>query len=98
MSTTEGRRERMQRILKVLSQSKNALTPNEIAQKTEILTEVTMDRFFKYLAELEWSGILIKQGNRYSLVSGCLMKLEREYYGERDKKKGREKVKDGGVV
>jgi hypothetical protein len=93
MSTTEGRRERMQRVLKCLHEAKKPLTPNEIAQRTEILTEVTMDRFFKYLAELEWSGILNKQGNRYSLVSDYPMKLEREFYRERVKKK---KVK--GVV
>jgi predicted transcriptional regulator len=91
MSTTEGRRERMQRILKILHQSKKSLTPNEIAQKTEVLTEITMDRLFKYLAELEWSGIIIKQGNRYTILPESFMKIERERERRRIKERETEK-------
>lgn len=78
MSTTEGRKQRIERLLKVLHQAQKSLTPNEIAQKTELLTEITMDRLFKYLAELEWSGLIIKQGNRYTILPADSIKNKRE--------------------
>jgi hypothetical protein len=90
MSTTDGRRERMQRLLKCLCECKNSsgLTPNEIAQRTELLTEIQMDRLYKYLAELEWCGMLVKHGNRYKLMDGLLGTFIKK---EREKKKVKEK-------
>ena len=90
MSTTDGRRERMQRLLKCLYESKNStgLTPNEIAQRTELLTEIQMDRLYKYLAELEWCGMIVKQGNRYKIMNGLLGTFIEK---EREKKKVKEK-------
>lgn len=90
MSTTDGRRERMQRLLKCLYESKNpaGLTPNEIAQRTELLTEIQMDRLYKYLAELEWCGMIVKHGNRYRIMDGLLGSFIKN---EREKKKVKEK-------
>lgn len=86
MSTTDGRRERMQRLLKCLIECKNSagLTANEIAQRTELLTEIQMDRLYKYLAELEWCSMIIKQGNRYRIMDGLLGSFIKK---EREKKK-----------
>lgn len=92
MSTTDGRRERMQRVLKEIANSKPpGLTPNEIALQTQVLTEIQMDRLYKYLAELEWCGMLIRRGNRYSINPDVSIKNERERRIEL--KKGREKEK-----
>lgn len=98
MSTTDGRRERMQRLLKCLAECKNSsgLTPNEIAQRTELLTEIQMDRLYKYLAELEWSGIIVKQGNRYCLMHGLLatsIKNERVSRNRKERQKKKKEVK-----
>lgn len=106
MSTTDGRRERMQRLLKCLYECKNSagLTPNEIAQHTELLTEIQMDRLYKYLAELAWCGMVIKQGNRYKIMnglSGTFIKKERERRnkkgkGQKQEKKAEEEPKEEG--
>jgi len=87
MSTTEGRKQRMERLLIILRQTQKPLTPNEIAQKTELLTEITMDRLYKYLAELEWSGLILKQGNRYSIFLDSSIKNKRERRIKRETKK-----------
>lgn len=78
MSTTEGRKQRIERLLTVLRQTQKPLTPNEIAQKTELLTEITMNRLYMYLEELVWSDLIIKQGNRYSIFSSDSIKNKRE--------------------
>jgi hypothetical protein len=93
MSTTDGRRERMQRLLKCLYEcnpNSPGLTPNEIAQRTELLTEIQMDRLYKYLAELEWCGMIVKHGNRYRIMNGLLGSFIKN---EREKKKVKGKGK-----
>src|SRR3972149_611240 len=90
LSTTEGRKNRMEPLLKVLRQAQKPLTPNEIAQRTELLTEITMDRLYKYLEELVWSDILIKQENRYFIFPSSSMKNERERRIKKETKKGKE--------
>jgi DNA-binding HxlR family transcriptional regulator len=68
----------MQRLLKCLRVSQKPLTPNEIAMRTELLTEISQDRLFRYLTELEWSGIIVKEFNRYRLPRTPSMKIKRE--------------------
>jgi len=92
MSTTDGRRERMQRLLKCLVECKNSagLTANEIGQRTLLPTEITMDRLHKYLAELELCAIIVRQGQRYKIndaVLGTSIKNEREKKIKREAKK-----------
>jgi len=95
MSTTEGRRERIERILKLLKKSP-MLNAHEIAKETNLLTEVTMDRLHKYLQELTWADMLIATNGRYHLFPGAPWKTrvrererEREKLRERDKKRKR---------
>ena len=90
MSTTEGRKQRIERLLKCLNLYPNGLEANEIARKTQLLTEITMDRLYKYLAELEWSGMLIQQDLRYMVVRASSMKNERERKIKRENKKEKE--------
>lgn len=90
MSTTEGRKQRIERLLKCLNLYPNGLEANEIAHKTQLLTEITMDRLYKYLAELEWSGMLLQQDLRYMVVRASSMKVERERKIKRDKEKEKE--------
>ena len=90
MSTTEGRKQRIERLLKCLNLYPNGLEANEIARKTQLLTEITMDRLYKYLAELEWSGLLIQQDLRYMVVRASSMKNERERKIKRENKKEKE--------
>jgi hypothetical protein len=66
LSTTEGRRERIERILKLLKK-RPLLNAHEIAKQTNLLTEITMDRLHKYLSELTWADMLININNRYTL-------------------------------
>lgn len=93
MSTTDGRKQRMERLRKTLEKYPDGLEANEIALKTELLTEITMDRLYKYLAELEWSGLIIQHDLRYSIVRASSMKYERERRRtkERESKKDRER-------
>lgn len=92
MSTTEGRKQRIERLRKILKQYPNGLEANEIAKKTELLTEITMDRLYKYLAELEWSGIIEQHDLKYTIVRASLTKNERER--RRNINKEREKKKE----
>lgn len=95
MSTTEGRKQRIERLLKCLNLYPNGLEANEIAKKTQLLTEITMDRLYKYLAELEWSGIIAQADLRYYVVHGGFMKNERERRIKRDKERENKKEKEG---
>ena len=88
MSTTEGRRERIQRILKLLSKTPSGLEINEIAQKTMLITEITMDRLYKYMAELEWSNLIVQHDLKWMLNIGASSKTrERERKNQREGKK-----------
>jgi sugar-specific transcriptional regulator TrmB len=94
MSTTEGRKQRIERLLKCLNHySSHGLTANEIAHKTQLLTEITMDRLYKYLAELEWSGIIEQTDLHYHVVYASSLKNERERrrIKEREMKKEKER-------
>ena len=84
MSTTEGRKQRIERLLKTLNSYPRELEANEIAQKTQLLTEITMDRLYKYLAELEWSGMVIQTDLRYTVVRASSIKNERERKTKRE--------------
>jgi len=96
MSTTEGRRERIERILKLLKK-RPLLNAHEIAKQTNLLTEITMDRLHKYLSELTWADMLININNRYtlgmeiSLTPSKTRVRERERERERERKKYRER-------
>ena len=68
MSTTEARRERIERILKLLKKSP-MLNPHQIARETGILTEITMDRLHKYLQELTWADMILNINGRYKLFA-----------------------------
>jgi len=94
-STTEGRRERIERILKLLKK-RPMLNAHEIAKETNLLTEITMDRLHKYLSELTWADMLIATNGRYHLFPGTPWKTrvrererERKKYIERETKKGK---------
>jgi len=92
MSTTEGRRERIERILKLLKK-RPLLNAHEIAKQTNLLTEITMDRLHKYLSELTWADMLINVNNRYTLgmeISLAPSKT-RVRERERERKKCRER-------
>lgn len=94
MSTTDGRRERMQRILKLLSKHPEGLEPFEIAGETELLTEITQDTLYKYLANLHWAGTLIRLGgSRYGLSRTSINKLKRERERKSKRKRERKGVK-----
>ena len=98
MSTTEGRRERIERILKLLKK-RPLLNAHEIAKQTNLLTEITMDRLHKYLSELTWADMLININNRYTLAMEISMapsktrvrerERERKKYRERETKRKR---------
>jgi len=97
-STTEGRRERIERILKLLKK-RPMLNAHEIAKQTNLLTEITMDRLHKYLSELTWADMLINVNNRYTLGMEISMapsktrvrerERERKKYRERETKRKR---------
>jgi len=98
LSTTEGRRERIERILKLLKK-RPLLNAHEIAKQTNLLTEITMDRLHKYLSELTWADMLININNRYTLAMEISMapsktrvrerERERKKYRERETKRKR---------
>lgn len=77
----------MQRLIKCLRVAQKPLTPNEIAMRTELLTEISQDRLFRYLNELEWSGLIIKEYNRYRLPYSPSIKIKRERKTKRKIKK-----------
>jgi DNA-binding IclR family transcriptional regulator len=88
LSTTDGRRERIQRLLKCLRQHPRGLETHEIAGKTDLLTEITMDRLHKYLAELEWAGTIQQTDLRWTMAKPSLHgKREREKNKKRQRKK-----------
>jgi hypothetical protein len=95
MSTTEGRKQRIERLLKTLNQYPKGLEANEIAHKTQLLTEITMDRLYKYLAELEWSGMVIQTDLRYTVVRASSIKNERERKTKREGQKENEGKSEG---
>jgi hypothetical protein len=98
VSTTEGRRERIERILKLLKK-RPLLNAHEIAKQTNLLTEITMDRLHKYLSELTWADMLINVNNRYTLSMEISLapsktrvrerERERKKYRERETKRKR---------
>jgi len=91
MSTTEGRRERIERILKLLKK-RPMLNPHEIAKETNLLTEVTMDRLHKYLSELTWADMVLATNGRYTLFPMASSKSRvRERERERERKNPRER-------
>jgi hypothetical protein len=94
LSTTEGRKQRIERLLQELKKHPSGLEANEIAKKTGLLTEITMDRLYKYLAELEWAGMVKQDDLQYSIVRESSIKNERE----RKNKTETEKQKEGGIV
>ena len=83
MSTTEARRERIERILKLLKKSP-MLNSHEIAKQTNLLTEITMDRLHKYLAELTWGDYIVAINGRYRMFPETPSKT-RERERERNK-------------
>jgi hypothetical protein len=96
MSTTDGRRDRIKRILDLLYRSRRPLTSNEIAAKTSVLEEITKERLYIYLENLEWSGQLIRHGNTYMAIPKALSKTrERERKKQRERQKTRNKAKMG---
>ena len=90
MSATEGRRERIQRILKLLRTNPRGLETHEIAQKTMLITEITMDRLHKYLAELEWANLIIQHDLKWTLILGT-PSIHREREREKERKRERNK-------
>ena len=60
MSFENERAQRMQKILELLEANPSGLTPQTIARATGVLQEVTRDRLFKYLDDLEWCGRIVK--------------------------------------
>jgi hypothetical protein len=87
MSTTEARRERIERILKLLKK-RPMLNPHEIAKETSLITEITMDRLHKYLQELCWSDMLIAINGRYRVFPATPSKTRKR---ERERKNQRER-------
>jgi DNA-binding IclR family transcriptional regulator len=83
MSNTDGRRERTQRILKLLEKHPAGLNPHQIAHDTQLITEITMDRLHKYLAELKWADMLIDINGRYMLIPKTPLKTRKR---ERERK------------
>lgn len=95
MSTTDGRRERMQRLLKLLKNHPEGLEPYEIAGETNLLEEITQDTLYKYLSNLHWAGTLIRlEGTRYALSQRAVKKLKRERERKRKKQIKEEEVKE----
>ena len=64
MSFENHRLERIQRIIELLQANPQGLKPEVIAKETKILREVTKQRFFLYLQELQWSGevVILRDG------------------------------------
>jgi hypothetical protein len=63
--TFENRRcDRMQRILELLQNNPDGLQPQTIAKDSNILMEITKERLFMYLRELQWAGkiVMLKDG------------------------------------
>jgi len=92
MSTTEGRRERIERILKLLKK-RPLLNAHEIAKQTNLLTEITMDRLHKYLSELTWADMLINVNNRYTLGMEISMAPSKTRVREREREREKERKK-----
>lgn len=88
MSTTDGRRDRIKRIMDLLYKSKRSLTTNEIAAKTGVLEEITKERLYIYMENLEWAGQIIRHGNTYMAIPrASSIGREREREKERTRKK-----------
>ena len=85
LSTTEGRRQRIERILKTLRKNKPGLNAHQILQKTELIKEITLGRFYMYMEELMFSDLIIysKKTQTYILVTPLKTR-------EREKTKKRE--------
>jgi hypothetical protein len=92
MSTTEGRRERIERILKLLKK-RPLLNAHEIAKQTNLLTEITMDRLHRYLSELTWADMLINVNNRYTLGMEISMAPSKTRVREREREREKERKK-----
>jgi len=59
--TFENRRgDRMQKIIELLEKNPDGLRPETIAKETNVLMEITKDRLFKYIDELQWAGKIVK--------------------------------------
>lgn len=87
MSTTEGRRDRIKRVMDLMLKTRRPLTANEIAAKTQILEEITKERLYIYLENLVWSGQLFQQGNTYMVFAEASSKTR-----ERERKRKKEKL------
>lgn len=58
--TFENRRgDRMRRILELLQNNPEGLKPELIAKETDVLMEITKERLFMYLRELQWAGKIV---------------------------------------
>ena len=51
----------MTRILELLTANPEGLSIQTIAKETNCITEITKERLFLYIEELEWSGTVIKK-------------------------------------
>ncbi len=57
---TKSRARRIRKIIELLQNNKDGLKPEIIARETEILLEITKERFYQYLDELAWMGKIVK--------------------------------------
>ena len=58
---TQNRARRIRKIIELLELNPHGLRPDTIAKETQILLEITKERFYQYIDELEWSGLIIKK-------------------------------------
>lgn len=93
LSTTEGRRERIERILKLLKK-RPLLNAHEIAKQTNLLTEITMDRLHRYLSELTWADMLIAVNGRYTLGMEISMAPSKTRVRERERERERKNTRE----
>lgn len=61
LSFENERKRRMSRILELLANNPEGLSIQTIAHETAALTEITKERLFLYIEELEWAGTVIKK-------------------------------------
>lgn len=91
MSTTEGRRDRMTRLIKCLLKNPAGLETHEIAGKTRLLEEISLERLHIYLQNLEYSGTIEQIDLHWRIVPGAYIKNERQRKKVGDKGRKQEK-------